>query len=546
MAAESFYVVLTAAVDDLLEHGFDSHSRLDAWLKKLKESAARSLVPEWVVVRQLRDALGNVYRRLVDKGQVRKWNKSVSAFTIERIKPKLRAELDRRILASADLIKLNRTASIQRTLERFAGWATSIPIGGTEASGKRKEKQKIKRGIAGLPFEERRVIIDQSAKLSSAISEIIAVDGGAIAGIWHHIKMGPPSYQARPEHVARDKKIFVVRDNWALKAGLMKLAGRKYMDEVTKPGEEVYCLPEESRIPYASGVRVAYRRRYSGDLTTIVTGSGVTLRATPNHPILTPFGWRPIGSLNEGDEVVEVPRYTVPLAVKVKPDKNNRVATISEVFGAAQEFGLFQRINGTRLQFHGDGTDSDVDVVRTTRPLIFGRKVTVQQRLAEFFFVKAAKEFSFGGAFDFLLHCRFLPSPSFMRILDQLPTPLCAYAGHSELASFRRGAERGIYFDGKDVAGDLKPFGEAKDTFPFAISTSRLVDVKHRAWSGHVYNLQTDDGWYVAEGIVTHNCSCRYSYLSNLRDLPADMLTAKGKEKLLEVGRALQPPRRAA
>jgi len=33
----------------------------------------------------------------------------------------------------------------------------------------------------------------------------------------------------------------VVRDNWALEKGLIKLAGHQYTDQVTEPGEEVFC-----------------------------------------------------------------------------------------------------------------------------------------------------------------------------------------------------------------------------------------------------------------------------------------------------------------
>ena len=60
-----------------------------------------------------------------------------------------------------------------------------------------------------------------------------------------------------------------------------------------------------------------------------------------------------------------------------------------------------------------------------------------------------------------------------------------------------------------------------------------MVQVDRGIFNGHVYNLQTSSGAYVANGIVTHNCSYRYVY--NLRDLPPDMLTRKGKAELARV-----------
>ena len=40
------------------------------------------------------------------------------------------------------------------------------------------------------------------------------------------------------------------------------------------------------------------------------------------------------------------------------------------------------------------------------------------------------------------------------------------------------------------------------------IVTDCLVNRGVRRWSGHVYNLETADGWFLANGIVTHNCKC--------------------------------------
>lgn len=237
---DGFYEVLTAAINDLLEHGFDSSWRVEDWVRKLEAAARAGLVPEGVLTREVRDVLARTYRQTVEGGLLLKRHPQVSAYTIDRMKPKLRAELDRRILASSSLIKLNREQSIQQTLQRFAGWATSIPIGGTEAEGRAEVKESVKRGIAGLSFVERRCIVDQGHKLVSSLSEIVALDQGAIAAIWRHVMEGG-GYQARPVHVKLNGTVFVVRGNWAMKKGLMKLAGRKYTDEVESPGMPVSC-----------------------------------------------------------------------------------------------------------------------------------------------------------------------------------------------------------------------------------------------------------------------------------------------------------------
>lgn len=238
--AKAFYEITNAAINDMIERGFDSEARLTEWLQKLEQAARLALVPEAVLVRTMADALARIYDKTVDTKRLLKIHKGISHYTLAAIKPKLRAELDRRILASAGLIKLNRKASIQRTLQRFQGWSTSIPPGGTRVADRAEVKKTIRKSIAGLPFEERRVIIDQGHKLISAVNEIVAVDGGAIAAVWRHVNEGG-GYQARKEHEDRDGKVFLFRNSWAMQKGLVKLAGHQYTDQIEQPAELPFC-----------------------------------------------------------------------------------------------------------------------------------------------------------------------------------------------------------------------------------------------------------------------------------------------------------------
>jgi hypothetical protein len=235
----TFQETLTAAISDVTEHGYDSEERLQSWLFKLAEAAKRSLVPESRLQASVANMLRRVYGREM-RGLERRYS-TLSQFTLAQIKPRLRDELDRRILASAGLIKLNRQRAIADTLQRFAGWTTSIPKGGSDVVDRREIKETVRRGISGLAFRERRVVIDQGHKLAAAINDIVAADGGAIAAIWHHVPERRPAYDARPEHVARNKKVYLIRDAWAKRDGLVKPGAAGYTDGITQPGEEVFC-----------------------------------------------------------------------------------------------------------------------------------------------------------------------------------------------------------------------------------------------------------------------------------------------------------------
>ena len=235
----SFFETISEAIREFEQTGFDSVHRLEYWLGKIRESAAQSLTPESVLEEQLNKTFGSIYRRMIDDGQIVKNHPGISRFTIDRLKPKLRGELDRRMAVSRGLIKLNRDAMMEKVSQRFAGWASSIPDGGSRAVDVKETKDHIRKALTSLPFTERRVMIDQGTKFVSSLNEIIATDGGAIAVKWNIRKS--PGYNNRPDHKEREGKIYLLRNSWAKEKGLVKPGPAGYYDDITKFGEEIFC-----------------------------------------------------------------------------------------------------------------------------------------------------------------------------------------------------------------------------------------------------------------------------------------------------------------
>jgi hypothetical protein len=237
----TFFETITAAVRDFAQFGYDSIERLNYWIERIRVAADQDMIPAEVLQANLASTLRGAYTTMVERGGIERAHNGVSRVTIERIKPKLRAELDRRIMASADLIKLNRVQAREKTIQRFAGWATSIPVGGSDVVAKNPVKSEIRKSLAQLPFAERRVLIDQSAKLRASISDIVATDGGAIAATWHDHGAHDKTYNARPDHLARNGKVFAIRGNWAIEKGLMRAGPNGYTDEIEMVGELPLC-----------------------------------------------------------------------------------------------------------------------------------------------------------------------------------------------------------------------------------------------------------------------------------------------------------------
>lgn len=221
-------------------HGYDSVERIAYWTQRLRETAGQAMTPQYQMEQMLREVLADTYHQMIEKGQIGKFHQGVERFTIDKLRPELRAELDRRIMSSANLIKLNREDAIATTLRRFQGWATSIPKGGSRVVDKPDEKKDIRKAIKKVTFEERRVLIDQSAKLIASINDIIATDGGAIAAIWRHVGKRA-GYDPRPEHLRRSGSVFLIRGSWAQKEGLVKPGKAGYTDQIEQPAEWVFC-----------------------------------------------------------------------------------------------------------------------------------------------------------------------------------------------------------------------------------------------------------------------------------------------------------------
>lgn len=234
---KTLYEVLTEAINHYVDRGWDSQDSLLDWSRKLRVAASREAPDDQVAKKHLT----SIYSRLViDGGALRDQPADgPKKITLDKIKPDLRKELDRRIFASANLIKLNREQAIERTVQRFEGWVSSIPPDGVSDIDKNGQKAEMKKSVTDLNFISRRVAIDQGHKLSSNVKYLLSIQGGAIGFRWHS-PWRRPGYDYRKDHKERDELIYLVRGSWAVEQGLIKPVNGFY-DEITAVSEEVFC-----------------------------------------------------------------------------------------------------------------------------------------------------------------------------------------------------------------------------------------------------------------------------------------------------------------
>lgn len=226
--------VLAAAIRWFIENGYSDAASLDFWTQRIR--AVLGMLTGKPAHELARASLERAYAKTLRTAP--KYHAGIDKFTIANTAPKPRPLLQARIMASADLIKLNREQAVEITMRRFAGWASSQPPGGSNAD-LREIKAHIGKRLQQSTFEERRMLIDQGHKLAAAVNQTIAESHGAIAAVWHHVHEA--NYDARPEHVARDGKVYLIRDSWAHQKGLVKPSAQGYMDEHEQPAQAPYC-----------------------------------------------------------------------------------------------------------------------------------------------------------------------------------------------------------------------------------------------------------------------------------------------------------------
>ena len=235
-----FRALLHEALKRYAETGPPSDIELQDWLLRIHRELDIEIPTDVESAKILRDVLESIYAREVTYGGVKRRVPDVMQYTIDQVAPQLRAELDRRIFAAADLIKINKAQRKAETLKRFAGWITSVPIGGSSTTDIREVASEIAKPVRQIKYEARRVAIDQGHKLSAAVAHVVSQQNGAIAAIWHDRGEFDKGYDARPEHLRRSGKFFLVRESWAMKEGLIKRGG-PYTDEIEQVGELPYC-----------------------------------------------------------------------------------------------------------------------------------------------------------------------------------------------------------------------------------------------------------------------------------------------------------------
>lgn len=287
-------------------------------------------------------------------------------------------------------------------------------------------------------------------------------------------------------------------------------------DPSGSPGEVINCyLPgTEVRGSFVAGVR----SEYVGPAVEVVTRAGKRLRVTPNHPVLTDKGMVPAGSLRQGDNLVADVGVGEALAPVAQADQQDEPSLIEDVFESLRVRIPSSRHHLAPNDLHGDArcVVGDVDVVRPDGGLLLNVQPATAKNLGDGIFVgesleQAGRDGGGSGALGLEgVSASASSSPSGAHLtadslgvaLEDAPLLALGIGAPADLNS----ALRELAHEGG--ASDSKLIGETLERHAGTVSLDDVIEVRHFDFAGHVYDLQSECGLMVAQGIVSSNCRC--------------------------------------
>lgn len=294
------------------------------------------------------------------------------------------------------------------------------------------------------------------------------------------------------------------------------------------PAEVYNCFIGETKIASDSEIIRSYKHKYDGELISIKTASGVSFTCTPNHPILTARGWIAAKLLKQGDNLL--------VALGSNREFMRRNPNINHAFPRMDTFHeLFCKLGRKRtrtlgVNFHGDIPAADVEIITQKRFLRNIRNTSSRDGVNEFLLKCANKAFM--SKCSFVKHFRRILSSTlgYIRSMSQLLTVSLRDLRHSQIHRLRPIAL--LYANRVKPLNDYLPrdaelFRKSLDGFTGAIFSDNIVNIDKNPGSTHVYNLQTQNGYYFVnsslpkKGVlgmselinnsvfaIAHNCRC--------------------------------------
>jgi hypothetical protein len=300
-------------------------------------------------------------------------------------------------------------------------------------------------------------------------------------------------------------------DKWGMGPGVYPVG------QAPVPPAHPHCLTGDAFISAAGKIAGVSKRWFDGDVVVVTTASGKRISATVNHPILTRRGWVGAGLLDVGDEVISRIESVGVQGLSFAHDEHQhvppRIAEIADAFFSSRKVTA-REVPISAEDFHGDGEGSEVAVIGADRKL-WNSIDAARPEVGRNHFLSgthAGAACHLGnGIFDLRREALFCPPDGVVRAGGEGGSLVGGKLRHSDAVSLAHSPPllaSPYKAQINDVSADAELARQIQNGSTGPVFADKVIDIERNAWRGHVYNLETEQGHYTANGIITHNCRC--------------------------------------
>jgi hypothetical protein len=134
-------------------------------------------------------------------------------------------------------------AQREQLRELILQFSKQVPVGGAADKIVRSLVTDIKREIRYLSKWDKLFYTYKASSLVSELEYILTLQSNPIAVIWRYSPLDEQGeYSKSYDHKEWGGRIYAVRGNWALEKGLMNAGPYGYIDEISRPKQDVGCM----------------------------------------------------------------------------------------------------------------------------------------------------------------------------------------------------------------------------------------------------------------------------------------------------------------
>ena len=292
-------------------------------------------------------------------------------------------------------------------------------------------------------------------------------------------------------------------------------------DPRAKPANTYNCFVGDVKVASDSKVIRSYKHKYDGELVTVETAGGVKFTCTPNHPILTPSGWVSAELLHDRDDIL-VTVAGKDNMLRVNPDIKHTFPRFDAVHKFLYKSGG-KRTCSLSVNFHGDIPTSNVEIITQKRLLRNNRNTSIRKRINKFLLKLSDKP----------LVCKSALMEHFWSVCKSPFGLICSKGkalsflgrrlSHSNVHGFRPSTDMNVVlpeYSIDNLPAETMLKRELLDRLPGKVFLDHVVSVEVSSSNCHVYNLQTESGYYFVNSIIPQDvemCNGIFAIAKNCR-----------------------------